>query len=818
MQNQLNNEHRITNNEHPMLKNYLKIAWRNLKQNKSYTLINFIGLTLGMTCCILIALYVKSELSYDDFNKNINRISAVGSYTKGFGKMMETPYPLANSLVNEVPVVRKAVPMHGTYHLYLSKDKKHYTLIKQGKYTESSFFDIFSFRLLKGNPKKALSAPNSIVLTQQTAKKLFGNKEAIGKSLYWQQSDTTKLMNVTGIVSNPPKHSSIQFGALVSMKTFFERYGSPTGWRSYMFNTFALLNKHASVDQFDASLHTIAKNHYKKDSTSTFFSIPYQSYHLSPLTYSQNGIFIGSSVLLYFFGAIALFILLIACINYVNLSTARASTRAREVGVRKTLGAGRKQIMLQFLGESVALSICSFLAGVYFSFMLVGPFNHLFGSSITFNSNFPLLGWLLLAAIIVGLLAGSYPALYLSGFAPASILSGQRFGNASRGWGRKVLVVVQFAIASIFIIGSAVVYRQLHYTQHVNLGFSGKQVAVFPFPKAQMWQNRNTVRQIVAGLPGVQKASVADGIPGDFGIMLGVAPKSISPDIHVNLGSKKYITFTPAVVDYNYLPTLGIKLLAGRNFSRSHPSDFAGSFILNKEAVNALGWTPKQAVGKEISFRDIKGKIVGVTQNFHITSLHSPIVPVLLTLTESKTWSAGGMLLAKLSADHISKTVAAIKRKLKSLAPHSVITYQFLDQKFAAMYRADRRLGEVIGLFAFIAVVIACLGLFGLATFATSRRTKEIGIRKVLGASEASIVRLLSKDFLKLVAIGFVIAVPIGWYAMHRWLQNFAYKINMSWWIFLLAGGIALVIALATVSWQSIRAALANPVDSLRNE
>jgi putative ABC transport system permease protein len=801
-----------------MLKNYLKIAWRNLKQNKSYTLINFIGLTLGMTCCILIALYVKSELSYDQFNKNINRIVAVGSYTKGFGKMMETPYPLASSLVNEVPGVKKAVPIHGAYHLYLSKDKKNYTLIKQGKYTQSSLFDIFSFKLLKGNPMKALSASNSIVLTKKAAEKLFGNKRAVGKSLYWQQSDTTKLMNVTGIVSNPPKHSSIQFGALVSMKTFFERYGSPTQWRSYMFRTFALLNKQASMDQFGTSLRTIAQNHYKKDSTSTFFPIPYKSYHLSSLTYSQNGGFTGSSVLLYFFGAIAFFILLIACINYVNLSTARASTRAQEVGVRKTLGAGRKQIAVQFLGESVALSICSFLAGVYFSFMLVSPFNHLFGSSISFNSNFSLLGWLLLAAIIVGILAGSYPALYLSGFSPASILSGQRFGSGSRGWGRKALVAAQFAIASIFIISSAVVYRQLYYTQHVKLGFSGKQVVVFPFPKAQMWQNRNTVRQAVAGLPGVQQISVADGAPGDFGIMLGVAPKSISSDIHVNLGSKKYITFSPAVVDYNYLPTLGIKLLAGRDFSRTHPSDHAGAFILNKKAVEAMGWTPKQAVGKEISFRDIKGKIVGVTQNFHIASLHRPITPVLLTLSESKTWSAGGMLLAKLDPNNISKTVASIKNKLKAFAPHSVITYQFLDQKFAAMYRADRRIGEVIGLFAFIAVVIACLGLFGLATFAASRRTKEIGIRKVLGASEVSIVRLLSQDFLKLVAIGFVIAVPIGWYAMHRWLQNFAYKITMSWWIFLLAGGIALIIALATVSWQSMRAALANPVDSLRQE
>jgi putative ABC transport system permease protein len=798
-----------------MFKNYLKTTWRNLKRNKSYTFINFLGLVLGMTCCILIALYVKSELSYDQFNKNVNRIVAVGSSTKGFGKIIITPYPLANSLVHESPEVESAVPMKGVYHLYLSKDKKHYTSI-DGKYTQPSFFDIFSFQLLKGNPNKALSSPNSIVLTQKAAKQLFGKNEAMGKSLFWQRPDTTQLLTVTGIVSNPPKHSSLQFNALLSMQT--RGAASPSAWQVYGYHTFALLNEHASIGQFDASLQSIAKSHYKKDTTAAFFPIPLKSYHLSPLTSTRNSGFTGSSVLLYLFGSIALFILFIACVNYVNLSTARASTRIREVGVRKTLGAGRWQLASQFLGESIVLSICSFLVAVYISYLLIHPFNYLFGSFIVFKANFPLLGWLLLAAIIVGILAGSYPALYLSGFTPAFILSGHRFGGKSKGLSRKVLVAVQFAIASIFIIGSVVVYRQLYYTQHVNLGFSGKQVAVFPFPKARMWQNRNIIRQTISSLPGVRKVSVADGAPAHFYVSVGVKPKKISTDAKVSSSNKKYIRFVPAVVDYNYLPTLGIKLLAGRNFSRTHPSDLAGAFILNKKAVETLGWTPKQAVGKKITFKDLKGKVIGVTQNFHITSLYHPIEPVLLTLSESKTWSVGGMLLAKLSPDHIAKTVASIQKRLKNFAPYSTINYQFLDQKFAAMYRSDRRFGSVIGVFAFIAVFIACMGLGGLAAFAVNRRTKEIGIRKVLGASEASIVRLLSKDFLKLVVIGFVIAVPIGWYGMHRWLQNFAYKITMSWWIFLLAGGIALVIALATVSWQSVRAALANPVDSLRNE
>jgi putative ABC transport system permease protein len=802
-----------------MLRNYLKIAWRNLKQNKSYTLINFIGLTLGMTCCVLIALYVKSELSYDQFNKNLSHIVAVGSSTKSFGKMMETPYPLASTSVNEAPGVESAVRMKGVYHLYLSKDKKHYTPI-DGKYTQPSFFDIFSFKLLKGNSNKALSAPNSIILTQKAAQKLFGKQEAIGKSLYWQQSDTTKLMNVTGIVSNPPLHSSIQFGALVSMETRWAAHPklSPSAWEVYGYHTFALLNKHVSISQFNQSLQSIAKSHYKKDTTATFFPIPLKSYHLSPLTSTRNSGFTGSNVYLYLFGSIALFILFIACVNYVNLSTARASTRIREVGVRKTLGAGRWQLASQFLGESIFLSFCTFLAAVYISYLLVHPFNYLFGSSIVFKANLPLLGWLLLAAIIVGILAGSYPALYLSNFSPVSIFSSGRHGSRSKGWERKTLVTIQFAIASIFIIGSVVVYRQLYYTQHVNLGFDGNQVVVFQFPKARMWQNRNTIRQTISSLPGVRKASVADGAPASFYVSVGLKPKEISKDAKVSSSNKKYIRFIPAVVDYDYLPTLNIKLLVGRNFSQAHPSDLKGAFILNKKAVKTLGWTPKQAVGKEITFKDLKGKIIGVTQNFHITSLYRPIRPVLLTLSESKTWSVGGMLLAKLSPDHIAKTVASIQKRLKNFAPYSTINYQFVDQEFAAMYRSDRRLGEVIGLFALIAVVIACLGLFGLATFTTQRRTKEIGIRKVLGASERSIVRLLSKDFLKLVAIGFVIAVPIGWYAMHRWLQNFAYKITMSWWIFLLAGGIALIIALATVSWQSVRAALANPVDSLRSE
>jgi putative ABC transport system permease protein len=795
-----------------MLKNYLKIAWRNLKQNKSYTFINFLGLAMGMTCCILIALYVKSELNYDQFNKNINRIEAVGSSGKFFGKMAFTPSPLASTMVHKVPEVDNAVNLQAQEQLNIGINKNHLFTIDKVQFTQPSFFNIFSFHLLKGNKSLALKAPNSIVLTQKTAKRIFGKKEAMGQALIWQKNDTTISLNVKGVVANPPANSSIQFDALIS-HNMDQMNGPSYLWMMYNSRTFALLNKHASISQLDKPLHAIARTHYKHDSTSAFIAIPLSSYHLSSYT-SASG-FTGNSLYLYLFGSVALFILLIACINFVNLSTGRAMTREREVGVRKTLGATRLQLMGQFIGEAVTLSVCSFLAAIYFSFLLVHPFNHLFGSSITVAARFSFLGWLFLAAIIVGILSGSYPALYLSGISPASIFGGRQRG-ISRGIMRKVLVAMQFAIASIFIIGSVVVYRQLHYTQHVDLGFNGKNVATFELPTQKMWQNRKNVRNIVASIPGVRDASVAGSLPGSFGMTFRMKPQSLSPQEKTN--SKQSISIKPAVVDYNYLPTLGIKLIAGRNFSKSHPSDLSGNFIINKKAAQALGWTPKGAIGKTFKLADVKGKIIGVTQNFHIASLRQQIEPVALQLKESNKWSGSGTLLAKLSSAHIQQTITAIKNKLKSFAPHASFSYSFLGQKFDAMYRSDQRFGNVIGVFAFIAVFIACMGLGGLAAFAVNRRTKEIGIRKVLGASERSIVTLLSKDFLKLVALGFVIAVPIGWYAMHRWLQNFAYKINMSWWIFLLAGGIALVIALATVSWQSVRAALANPVDSLRSE
>jgi putative ABC transport system permease protein len=763
-----------------MLQNYLKIAWRNLKQNKSYTLINFIGLTLGMTCCILIALYVKSELNYDQFNKNIDRIAVIGSNfnSQKFGL---TPYPLADALSKEAPEVQKTTSIlkAGYPHLALSRDKKNYVTIG-GEYAQPSFFDFFSFKLLKGNKNLALSAPNSIIITKKTAKKLFGDKQAKGKTIYWRKNgyyqNTIKALTITGIIADPPKNSSIQFGALISMKT---RGQNKPNWHTFSANTFALLSSKVSNSTLHRTLQLIKNKHISKENKLSFFTTPFKSYHLSAL--SQKKGFSGKSVYLYLFGSIALFILLLACINYVNLSTARAITRVREVGVRKTLGANRLQLMGQFIGESVLISVCSFLVAVYLAYLLTGPFNYLFKSSVVFTSYVPLLGWLLLAAALIGVLAGSYPALYLSGTTPASIISNGQRESRNNGRLRKALVIVQFAIASVFIISSVVIYRQLYFAQHTNLGFNGNQVVVFPLPKSQMWKNRSTIRQVIAGLSGVQKASMASGVPGSFSGVLGSGyeTKKLSPQAIAPL--KKKIPIQWSIVDYNYLSTLGIKLLAGRNFSHTHPSDQESAYILNKKAVVALGWTPKEAIGKAFKMMGEEGTIVGVTQNFHITSMHKPISPVVLRLENWTHIQSGFNLLAKLSPTHIAQTVNIIEKNLKTFAPNATFSYKFLDQQFEAMYRNDRRTGHVIGLFAFIGIFVACMGLFGLSTFAVTRRVKEIGIRKVLGASESSIVKLLSKDFLKLVAIGFVIAVPIGWYGMHRCLQNFAYKINMSW-------------------------------------
>ena len=801
-----------------MLKNYIKIAWRNLAQHKSYTLINLFGLTVGMACCILISLYVKSELSFDTFHEKSDRIVATG-YSGGFfsNRSLSTPYPLADALVDEIPEVEKAVRISGTGDLNLSKDGETYTVIEDGKFTESSFFDVFSFELISGNKENLLAAPNTAVLTESAAKQIFGDRNPMGQSLIWQKRDTVINLEVTGVLADVPPNSSLKFELLVSQTTRDEDRLDPSAWNSFYLHTYALLNSPEALEIMPTRLDTLMSKHYENregsSSDRSMFTILLEDLHLSEVTRDEG--FTGNRAYVYLFGSVALFILLIACVNYVNLATARASLRSREVGVRKTLGALRMQVAGQFVGESMIISFTAFIFGTLVAVAVMPFFNDLFETALVWYSNISLLLWLMIGALGVGILAGLYPSLYLSGFTPVKVLRGRKSSGSSGSILRKSLVVGQFAIALTLIIGSLIVYQQLQYTQTKDLGFEGDQVVMVTLPNRTAWEQREAIKNTVRGFSGIDAVSVSMGAPGSFNVRMGMQPDNLAPENNVD--SEESVMYAPAVVDYDFIDLLKIDLVAGRNFSRDMGSDAEGAFILNETGAKQLGWTPEEAIGKSFTM-GTEGTIVGVVEDFHISSLHDDIDAVVLQLQTSSSFYSSGILLAKLQSGQIRNALDLIEPEISKFAPNTDFKYEFLDDKFDAMYRTEIRFGKVVGLFTFIAIIIACLGLYGLAAFSAERRIKEIGVRKVLGATVTNIVALLSKDFLKLVILGFIIAIPVAWYGMNQWLADFAYRIEIGPLVFFVAGLAAIVIAFLTVSWQSVQAAVANPVDSLRSE
>ncbi len=784
-----------------MLKNYLKIAWRNLKRNKSYTIINAAGLAVGIASCILIGLWVQQQLSYDRYNKKAERIYRVNVKATANNGMNQnlavTPNIVAPLLTRKFPGVEKVVrlnPAAGVvrYHNHSFRKNDFF-------FADSSFFQIFTFHFLKGNPATALSSPGSVVITQSAAQQYFGTKNPIGKTLTFKKN---YKLNVTGVIKNVPQNSHFHFEFVASWASQKGWQAHTLTWSSANFYTYLLLHKHADAAQLQQKIDALTNRLKKSNQMVRSLSLmPLLRIHLyANLKYALDKT--GDIRYVYFFSAIAMIILLIACINYMNLATARSAERSQEVGVRKAIGATRGQLMRQFYGEAGILVAISLILGIILAQLFAPLFDKLSGVHLTFAS-LPIGMLLLILAgvfVFITLIAGSYPALSLSVFNSVNVLKGSFRMKKSSARLRKGLVVFQFAIAVFLILCTFVIQKQLTFLQTKNLGFDKDHVVMIPTNDASL---KSAYQQIKS----VQDVSLASAFPS----RIGWTSDATAPNVRDTLTVKCLIT------DNHIVQTLGLKLAAGRNFRRVPSTPDSGSgyrFILNQAAAQAFGWTPKEAINKRFRVMSRQGKIIGVVKNFNFASLRKSIEPLVIWYQPS----LARVLLVHIAPGQTKQTLASLKSRWDVIHPQTPFTYLFLDKSFGALYRNDRQAGRIFGTFAGLAIFIACLGLMGLAAFAAERRTKEIGIRKVLGASEASIVRLLSKDFLKLVTIGFVIAVPIGWYAMHRWLQNFAYKITMSWWIFLLAGGIALIIALATVSWQSIRAALANPVDSLRSE
>jgi putative ABC transport system permease protein len=809
-----------------MIRNYLKIAFRNLTKYKFISFINLFGLAVGLACCLLITTYILNELSYDQYNQHADNIYRV---TRDFNnedgtislRLSTISPPFGYYLPNDFPEIQKMTRLldNGITPLRY-KDK----LINEQNvfFADENLFDVFTVKVLKGNPKTALSDPFSVMLTEETAQKYFGDEDPMNKVI---RANNQFDVKVTGIYKAFPSNAHIHPGLLVSFNTLKDSavYGEKnlrTNWGNNSFFTYLLLPLHYNTARMISQFPAFIDRHMRNEEYIGKQASKYTKLGMQKLTdihlYSHTDYEAepnGDIKRVYIFAAIALFILLIACINYMNLSTARSTLRAREIGIRKVIGARKRELIFQFLSESVLLSWVAILIAFACLYFTLPWLDKISGQQLSPDI---LMKWQILVPVfltpfIVGILSGIYPALFMSSFQPVKTLKGLfRAGGRSISF-RKVLVITQFAISIILIITTAIVFQQLHYMQKKSLGFDKEHIVVIPYNNA-LNDKYESFRSELLSNASFKNATRTSRIPtgrllDDMGAytLSGDSMKPANTDI-------KFVS-----VDYDFVPTYGINMAAGRNFSREYGTDTL-SFVLNESAVNALDWkTPQDAVGKDFKYGNTKGHVIGVIKDFHFESMHQSIVPLVLVMLPP-SFHYFNNLSIKFSGNNIPASLTHLESTWKKILPEIPYQYTFLDENFDKLYQAEQRQGNIFTIFACIAIFIACLGLFGLSAFAISQRIKEIGIRKVLGADITTIVTLLSKDFLKLVAISAVVAFPVAWYFMNNWLQDFAYRINMPWWIFIIAGIVAALIALITISFQAIKAAIANPVKSLRTE
>lgn len=804
-----------------MLQNYLKIALRKLWRNKAFSAINIFGLAIGLATCLMIMLFVQNELSYDRYNEKADRIVRVvfrGSVQGQKMKEANVMPPVARTLQTEYPEVQAATRLREGGSPRISYGDKSF---KESSVAlvDSNFFQVFTIPLLQGDAKTALVQPYTVVLSQATARKYFGSTNPVGKVLTFKEWKHS--CKVTGVFDKVPSNSHFHFDVFAALASDPEAKAS--SWMTSNYFTYLVLPEGYDYKKLEAKLPQVVDK-YLGPQLQKAVGMSFQQFRqkgndlglfLQPLTdihlrsdFTGNLEAGGDVRYVYIFGSIAGFVLLIACINFMNLSTAGASNRAREVGVRKVLGSLQSQLIGQFLLESVLLTLVSLVLAVVFVTVALPVFNDLAQKQLMFDltATWWLLPGLMLFGVLIGVFAGSYPAFFLSSFNPVAVLKGKfTSGKGSLGL-RSGLVVFQFCISIILMVSTLVVYQQLEYIQNKKLGYDKDHVLVLP----ETWllgKHAETFRQQLLQDPRVVSVSTSGYLP---------AGQTYSNNFLVSTDDNpsQLLKVLRYEVDPQYLPTLGIQLTTGRNFSARHSTD-STAVILNETAAKTFGWD-KNDLNHSISNSDNQGRkvnyrVIGVIKDFHFKSLHEPITPLVMTLANSS-----GAVIVKVKGADLAGLVASLKEQWTKFSPEEPFSYSFLDERFMQTYEAERNLGRILYLFAGLTVLVACLGLFGLATFTAEQRTKEIGIRKVLGASVTNIVSLLSKDFLKLVVVANVVAWPLAWWAMHRWLQDFAYRINVSWWVFVLVGAVALLIALVTVSVQAVRAAAANPIKNLR--
>ena len=802
-----------------MIKNYLKIAWRNLLKNKAFSFINILGLSIGIAVCFIIMLFVYDELSYDRFNKNADRIvRVVFNASINGGKINESVVmpPVAQALKTDYAEVEEATRLRQDGRPKITYQHK---VFKEANaaFVDPNFFKVFSVTFLEGNPATALLKPYTIVVTNEVAQRWFGNDAALGKTVDYNGT----LFTITGVMEKMPANAHFHFDILGSMAAV-NQAGS-NSWMESNFFTYVLLQPGADYKKLEAKLPGMVEKYmgpqimqemglslsqFRTKGNELGFSLqPLTSIHLHSATSSE--LEAGGNVkYVYIFGAIAIFMLLIATINFINLSTASASKRAKEVGVRKVMGSGKTDLIKQFLLESVLLTFIALFIGFVMVQLALPVFNTLSGKNLQPGLSLkPLIAFLGLG-ILVGLLAGIYPAFFLSSFKPIATLKGKlSAGTKSLGL-RSSLVVFQFFISVSLITGTIIVYQQMKFIQTQNLGYNKDQLLVLP----NSWVLGNNEKAFKEKL--LQDSRVANITVSAY---KPAGPSGNNNSLAYPQGKENQLMKTLEYhVDEQYIPTLGMQMAAGRNFSPSFSTD-SSAMIINETAARAFGFG-SNAVGQRIIRQNTdRGKnitytVIGVVKDFHFKSLHEAITPLLMVLNPESG------LIIKVRTKDIAGLLASMKEQWAGYHTEEPFSYAFMDDLYNKTYAAEQKTSLILNIFAVLTIFVACMGLFGLATYTAEQRSKEIGIRKVLGASVTQVTAMLSKEFVKLVLIGCVIAFPLSWWAMNQWLQDFAYKIDISWWVFLMAGVFALLIALCTVSFKAIRAALANPVASLRAE
>ena len=774
-----------------MFKNYVKVALRNIKKHPGYSSINVLGLAIGMACCILILLWVRDEFSFDRFHENYEDLC------RTIPKIEDTRYasnPLAMAAIfkDQYPEVLKISRYYPRFSLIKHEDK---IFNERGALIDDDFLEMFTFPLVKGTPETVFASRESVVISESMADRYFGSEDPLGQSLLI--NNTTNLI-VTGILKDVPSNSHLQFDFLASMRLMGKR--GVTSW-SYEPRTYVLLQKNTSLRNFEEKISGFLNEHDKRTNQIVTLGIqPLSKIHL----YSLRGT--DPIVYVYIFLTIAVAILLIACINFINLSTARSNTRAKEIGMRKVVGAVKADIIKQFIGESIILSLISFFLAIGLVFLLLPAFNTLSGKEMSLDITGDVLTLFGLVGIVLftGLVSGSYPALRLSSFKPVKTLKGDIQSRSGGFVLRRILVVSQFTTTIILMIGTIIMYKQLNYIENVDLGLNRNQVVSISMNR-ELRKSYRSFRNEIKQNTKVINVTSAWNMPTNI--------TRVNPVYWEGRGPEQYVTFNDQSVDYDYFETFGMDIIQGRSFSEEFPTD-QKNYVLNEEAVKLTGL--ESPVGKMFSVWEDEGQIIGIVKNFHSSSLHNEIGPVVFTL--SQRHGRHNYIFVKIKPDDISGTLGYLEKTATRFTPNYLFEYTFLDDAFNSQYRSDRQRGTIYKYFTLLAIFISCLGLFGMASFISEQRTKEIGIRKVLGATIANIVMKISKDFFILLVVSNIIAWPIAYFVMSRMLDNYAYRTSLPAWVFLTAGVTAVFIALLTICVKIIRAALTNPVDSLRYE